>query len=64
MITQLQPISVVFNIAEDSVPQVTKKVRAGQGLPVFAFDRDLKQKLGSRKLLTIDNQIDRNSSGG
>jgi len=58
VITQLQPIAVIFNIAEDSLPQVTAKMRAGQTLVVDAIDRDLKTKLGSGKLLTIDNQID------
>jgi multidrug efflux system membrane fusion protein len=58
VITQLQPIAVIFNIAEDSLPQVTAKMRAGQTLVVDAIDRDLKTKLGTGKLLTIDNQID------
>jgi multidrug efflux system membrane fusion protein len=58
VIVQLQPIAVVFNIAQDSLPQVTGKVNAGQKLPVFAYDRDLKQKLAAGTLLTIDNQID------
>ena len=58
VITQLQPIAVIFNIAEDSLPEVTKKMAAGQTLPVFAYDRDLKQKLATGTLLTIDNQID------
>jgi multidrug efflux system membrane fusion protein len=57
-ITQLQPIAVIFNVAEDHLPQVTAKMRAGQTLPVYAFDRDQKTKLGMGKLLTIDNQID------
>jgi multidrug efflux system membrane fusion protein len=57
-ITQLQPIAVIFNIAQDSIPQVTKKMRTGQQLPVYAYDRDLKQRLGSGTLVTIDNQID------
>jgi multidrug efflux system membrane fusion protein len=54
----LQPIAVIFNIAEDSLPQVTKKMAAGQTLPVLAYDRDLKVKLGQGTLQTIDNQID------
>ncbi len=41
VITQLQPISVIFNIAEDSLPQVSQKMRAGITLPVIAYDRDL-----------------------
>jgi membrane fusion protein, multidrug efflux system len=58
VITQLQPIAVIFNIAEDSLPAVAKKMVAGQTLPVIAYDRDLKVKLASGTLLTIDNQID------
>jgi multidrug efflux system membrane fusion protein len=58
VITQLQPIAVIFNIAEDSLPQVTKRMSAGQSFVVNAYDRDLKLKLASGTLLTIDNQID------
>jgi multidrug efflux system membrane fusion protein len=57
-ITQLQPIAVVFNIDEGYLPQVTAKMRAGQTLPVYAMGHDLKTKLATGKLLTIDNQID------
>ena len=58
MMTQVSPISVVFTIPEDALPQVLPKVRAGQKLPVDAFDRDLKTKLASGALLTTDNQVD------
>ena len=58
VITQLQPIAVVFNIPEDDLGQVTQKLRAGRALQVDAYDRDLKRRLASGKLLTIDNQID------
>lgn len=58
VITQLQPIAVIFNIAEDSLPLVTKKMAAGQKLTVYAYDRDLKVRLAEGTLLTIDNQID------
>ncbi|HWE51924.1 MAG TPA: MdtA/MuxA family multidrug efflux RND transporter periplasmic adaptor subunit [Bryobacteraceae bacterium] len=61
VVAQLQPIAVLFNIAEDSLPQVSAKMRAGVKLPVIAFDRDLKKKLASGTLLTIDNQIDQAS---
>jgi multidrug efflux system membrane fusion protein len=61
VVAQLQPISVMFNIAEDSLPQVNKKLASGASLPVIAYDRDLKRKLGEGKLLTIDNQIDQTS---
>ena len=58
VITQLQPIAVIFNIAEDHLPDVTKKIRGGAKLPVEAWDRDMKNKLASGTLLTIDNQVD------
>ena len=58
VITQLQPIAVIFNIAEDHLPPVTKKMAAGQTLQVYAYDRDSKAKLAEGFLLTIDNQID------
>ncbi len=61
VVTQLQPISVIFNIAEDSLPEVSAKMRAGVKLPVVAYDRDLKKKLAAGTLLTIDNQIDQAS---
>lgn len=57
VITQLQPITVVFPIAEDSLPPVITKWRAGQRLSVEALDRNMK-KLASGYLSTIDNQID------
>jgi multidrug efflux system membrane fusion protein len=58
VITQVQPISVIFTIAEDQVPAVLKKVRAGQRLPVEAYDREMKSKLSQGTLTTLDNQID------
>ncbi len=58
IITQLQPIAVVFSIAEDNLPQVRQKMLAGKKLTVEAYDRDLKRKLAAGVLLTIDNQID------
>jgi len=58
VITQLQPISVIFTISEDQLPTVYAKQRAGQTLAVDAFDREMKKKLASGALTTIDNQID------
>ncbi len=58
VITQLQPISVIFTIAEDQLPIIYAKQRGGQKLPVDAFDRDMKKKLASGALTTIDNEID------
>jgi multidrug efflux system membrane fusion protein len=62
VITQLQPISVLFTIPEDSLPQVTQKLRAGAHLPVDAYNRDNSKKLASGTLVTLDNQID-NTTG-
>jgi multidrug efflux system membrane fusion protein len=58
VITQLQPISVLFTIPEDSLPQVTQKLRAGAHLPADAYNRDNSKKLASGMLVTLDNQID------
>ncbi len=58
VITQLQPIAVVFNIAEDSLRQVMPKFSTGVKFPVLAYDRDLRRKLADGTLLTIDNQVD------
>jgi len=58
VITQLQPISVLFTIPEDSLPQVMQKLRAGAHLPADAYNRDNSKKLASGTLMTLDNQID------
>ncbi|MBI5589747.1 MAG: MdtA/MuxA family multidrug efflux RND transporter periplasmic adaptor subunit [Deltaproteobacteria bacterium] len=58
VITQLQPISVVFPIPEDNLPQVLDKLKNGARLQVEAYDREKKQKLATGTLLTVDNQID------
>lgn len=58
VITQLQPISVIFSLPQDQLPQVNAKLRAGVQLVVDAYDRDNTDKIASGKLQTIDNQID------
>ena len=58
VITQVQPISVMFTIPEDALPPVRKRLRGGATLPVTALDRAQKNQLGQGKLSTIDNQID------
>jgi len=58
VITQLQPITVLFTIPEGSLPPVLAKLKAGAQLPVEAYDQERKQKLATGVLLTIDNQID------
>jgi multidrug efflux system membrane fusion protein len=57
VITQLQPISVIFTLPQDSLPGVIKRMKQGT-LKVDAYDRDDKTKLATGALLTIDNQID------
>jgi membrane fusion protein, multidrug efflux system len=58
VITQLDPISVIFTVGEDQLPPILAKMRAGEGLSVEAWDRELKNKLADGKLETTDNQID------
>jgi multidrug efflux system membrane fusion protein len=58
VITQLKPISVIFTVAEDNLPQIVKRLRAGATLPVTAFDRSGATKLATGTLKTLDNQID------
>ena len=56
-ITQVQPMGVVFPLPEDNLPQVMRKMKGGR-LSVEAFDREMKLKLASGELATLDNQID------
>jgi multidrug efflux system membrane fusion protein len=58
VVTQLQPITVIFSIAEDYLPQIQEQLRKGRSMLVDAFDRDQQKKIASGTLLTLDNQID------
>jgi multidrug efflux system membrane fusion protein len=58
VITQLQPITVVFPIPEDNLPPVIEALNKGRRLPVEVFNREQTQKLATGVLLTADNQID------
>jgi multidrug efflux system membrane fusion protein len=58
VITQVDPISVIFTLSEDQLPQVLDKLRAGQTLPVEAWERDMSKKIAQGSLTTIDNLID------
>jgi multidrug efflux system membrane fusion protein len=58
VVTQLQPITVVFSVAEDYLPQIQQQLRKGNRMEVDAFDRDQTKKIASGTLLTLDNQID------
>ncbi len=58
VITQIDPISVIFTTGEDQLPPILAKMHAGETLSVEAWDRELKNKLADGKLETTDNQID------
>jgi membrane fusion protein, multidrug efflux system len=57
VITQLQPITVIFTIAEDSLGDVTQQMSTGRTLAVKALDRTKQKELADGTLLTVDNQI-------
>ncbi len=58
VITQIQPISVLFSIAQDDVPPVMKKMNAGEKLTVEAYDRGIINKLATGTLESSDSQMD------
>jgi multidrug efflux system membrane fusion protein len=58
VITQLQPITVIFSVAEDYLPQIQAQTKGGRALNVDALDRTQETKVAAGTLLTIDNQID------
>jgi len=58
VVTEIQPITVIFTLAEDNLPQVEAQTRQGKRLDVLALDRSQQTKLATGKLLTFDNQID------
>jgi membrane fusion protein, multidrug efflux system len=58
VITQVQPISVVFSLPQDTIKQVMGKMGSGAPLVVEAYDRDLKTRLATGSLLALDNQVD------
>ena len=58
VITQLQPITVVFNVSEDDLPQIQQQLKGNRSLQVDAFDRGDDKQIESGKLSALDNQID------
>jgi multidrug efflux system membrane fusion protein len=58
VVTQLQPMTVIFPVPEDNLPEVLGRLRAGTRLAVDAFDREQKQRLAGGMLQSVDNQID------
>jgi multidrug efflux system membrane fusion protein len=58
VITQIQPISVIFTVAEDDLPVVLRKIAAGEHLQAEAWDRGKTTRIAAGTLETVDNQID------
>lgn len=58
IVNMLNPITVVFSIPEDNIPEVIQKIYIGEQLSVEAYDRQQNKLLATGKLLTVDNQID------
>jgi len=58
VITQMQPITVIFTVPEDNVPAIMKQLRAGSTLQVTAYNRSDTTLLATGKLMSVDNQID------
>jgi multidrug efflux system membrane fusion protein len=58
VITQLQPITVVFNVSEDDLPQVQAQLKGKKALEVDAFDRADVKQIEAGKLTSLDNEID------
>jgi multidrug efflux system membrane fusion protein len=58
VVTQLQPITVIFSVAEDYLPQIQQQLRQGHTMTVAALDRTQEKQIASGSLLTLDNQID------
>ena len=63
VVTQLQPVTVIFTLPEDQLPSVAHRMRGGR-LQVDAYSRDDQSKLATGRLLTIDNEIDQTTGTG
>jgi len=58
VITQLQPVAVLFTVPQDSVPVVMRRMQSGEKIPVEAWDREQRHKLADGELVSADNQVD------
>lgn len=58
VVTQLQPISVIFSLPEDDIPETVAQMKAGASLTAIAYDRANVSELATGKVETIDNQVD------
>jgi membrane fusion protein, multidrug efflux system len=57
VLTQLQPITVIFTIAEDEIDEVTAQMATGRAMQVLALDRSKQHQIAAGTLLTVDNQV-------
>lgn len=58
VVTQIQPVTVIFTVTEDELPQVLEQMRGGKTLAVEAWNDNKTKLLAKGKLITVDNQID------
>lgn len=58
VLTQIRPITVIFSVAEDFLPQIQEQLRLGSVMKVEAYDRGLQRRIASGKFLSLDNQVD------
>jgi multidrug efflux system membrane fusion protein len=58
VLTELQPITVIFTLPEDNIPAVSARLRSGAAIPVDAYNPKLTEKLAVGRLETIDNEVD------
>lgn len=58
VLTQVKPVTVIFTLPEDNIPQVVTRMRSGDSIDVDAYDRGQTVKLASGKVSTIDNEVD------
>lgn len=58
VITQLQPVAVLFTVPQDGLPAVLKRLSAGERVAVDAWDREQRAKLAEGELASADNQVD------
>lgn len=58
VVTQMDPIDVIFAVPEDAIPGITRHANFGAGIPVTAYDRTGGQALAAGSLATIDNVVD------
>jgi multidrug efflux system membrane fusion protein len=61
VITQLQPMSVIYSVSQDNIPEVVSDMHDGHQVSVAAWNRDFTKKIATGFLLTLDNEVDQNT---